>query len=82
MPSQTLEKERSIDIVCINEGVYSIRNLLKLKNYSVESLKKIKGIYFRNKDKIIKNPPEIVVPNERMDIDLPGYAWIYYHIKK
>ena len=31
LPSQTLEKERSIDIVCINEGVYSIRNLLKLK---------------------------------------------------
>ncbi len=82
LPSQTLEKERSIDIVCINEGVYSIRNLLKLKNYSVESLKKIKGIYFRNKDKIIKNPPEIVVPNERMDIDLPGYAWDLLPYKK
>tara|TARA_A100001011_G_scaffold94363_1_gene99266 strand:- start:2738 stop:4279 length:1542 start_codon:yes stop_codon:yes gene_type:complete len=75
LPSQTLKEENSIDIVCVNEGVYSIRNLLKLKNYNFENLKKINGIYFRYKNEIIKNPPEIVVPNDRMDIDLPGYAW-------
>ncbi len=75
LPSQTIEKEQSIDIVCVNEGVYALRNLLKLKNFDFDNLKKIKGIYFRYKNKVIKNPPEIVVPNDRMDIDLPGYAW-------
>lgn len=75
LPSQTLEKEKSIDIVCVNEGVYSIRNLLKIKKFTSENLRNIKGIYFRDKDKIIKNSPEKIVPNERMDKDLPGYAW-------
>lgn len=75
LPSQTLEKEKSIDIVCLNEGVYSIRNILKIKDFTFENLKNVKGIYFRDKDKIIKNSPEIVVPNEKMDKDLPGYAW-------
>ena len=28
LPSQTLKKESCIDIVCTNEGVYSIRNLV------------------------------------------------------
>ena len=36
---------------------------------------KIKGIAFRNQNKVIINAPEKIVPNEKMDIDLPGYAW-------
>ena len=82
LPKQTLEKEKSIDIVCTNEGVYAIRNLLKLNNYNSEELKNIKGIFFRDGDKIIKNPPEIVVPNDKMDQDLPGYAWDLLPYKK
>ena len=75
LPSQTLEKEKSIDIICTNEGVYSIRNLLKLKNFSNTTLKDIRGIFYRDGNKIIKNAPEKIVPNDRMDVDLPGYAW-------
>jgi len=82
LPSQTLEKEKSIDIICTNEGVYAIRNLLKLDKYSKNELEKIKGIFFRDNNKIIKNEPEIVVPTERMDIDLPGYAWDLLPFKK
>ena len=36
LPIETLEKEKSIDFVFTNEGVYALRNILKLKNFSVE----------------------------------------------
>jgi len=75
LPKETLDKEKNIDLVFTNEGVYALRNLLKLNNFSLESIKNIKGIAYREDDKIKINLPEKVVPNERMDIDLPGYAW-------
>tara|TARA_A100001011_G_scaffold398919_1_gene505193 strand:- start:9189 stop:10751 length:1563 start_codon:yes stop_codon:yes gene_type:complete len=76
LPKETLEKEESIDFVFTNEGVYALRNILKLKNFEDEQLKDIKGIAFRNNYKdVIMNLPEKVVPTERMDFDLPGYAW-------
>ena len=75
LPVDTLKKEKNIDIVFTNEGVYALRNLLKLDNFSSENLKDIKGIAYRKDDEIKINLPEKVVPTERMDIDLPGYAW-------
>lgn len=75
LPQEVLSKENSIDIILTNEGVYAIRNLLKLEKYNYENLKDIRGIGFRDKDKIIINQPEKIVPQDRMDIDLPGYAW-------
>ena len=82
LPVETLKKEHSIDFVFTNEAVYSLRNLLKLKTFSVENLKKIKGIAYRDSNEIIMTPPEKVVPNEKMDIDLPGYAWDLLPFKK
>ena len=82
LPVRALEDEESIDFVFTNEGVYSLKNILKLKNFQLEELKNIKGIAFRDNGKIIQNKPEIVVPNERMDIDLPGYAWDLLPFKK
>jgi len=76
LPKETLEKEDSIDFLFTNEGVYALRNILKLKSFDNETLKNIKGIAFRNNSKeVIINPPEKIVPNDRMDFDLPGYAW-------
>ena len=75
LPLETLKTEKSIDFVFTNEGVYSLRNLLKLNDLSPMSLSRIKGIAFRNENQLIINEPEKVVPNEKMDIDLPGYAW-------
>ena len=69
-----MKEEKSIDFVFTNEGVYAFRNILNLKNFMSDYLKDIKGIAYRNGNKIIQNEPEIVVPNERMDLDLPGYA--------
>ena len=36
LPKQTLENEQSIDFVFLNEGVYSLLNLLKLKEISIK----------------------------------------------
>ena len=75
LPIDTLENEKSIDIVCTNEGVYSLRNLLKLKKISPVTLSSVNGIGYRAFDRVQLTKPEIVVPQERLDIDLPGYAW-------
>ena len=41
LPLETLKKEKEIDIVFTNEGVYALRNLLKLDDFSANNLKKI-----------------------------------------
>jgi radical SAM superfamily enzyme YgiQ (UPF0313 family) len=75
LPVKTLRDENSIDIVFTNEGVYSLKNLLLSNNFEIETLKNINGIAYRYNNEIRINKSEKVVPNERMDIDLPGYAW-------
>lgn len=75
LPKQSLEKEQSIDIVFTNEGVYSLINLLS-KEITKENLEGVKGICYRKEDgSIAMNAPEKIVPQSRMEIDLPGYAW-------
>lgn len=76
LPKQTLEKEKSIDFVFTNEGVYALRNILKLDSLNPDKLKNVKGIAYKDVSGKVKiNSPERVVPTDRMDIDLPGYAW-------
>ncbi len=75
LPHESLKKEKSIDIVFTNEGVYALRNLLSLKKFDIEDLKNVKGIGYRINSEIFLTEPEKIVPQERMDIDLPGYAW-------
>ncbi|MBU6186260.1 MAG: B12-binding domain-containing radical SAM protein [Cyanobacteria bacterium REEB444] len=72
LPKQVLAYS-FVDFVLLNEGVYAIQNLLKSDLRT--NLNKIKGIGFKNEGQIILNAPEILVPQERMDIDMPGYAW-------
>ncbi len=75
LPKKALLDEPSIDFAFTNEGVYALWNILALSDFSPESLRSIKGIVWREKDTVIINPAESVVPTERMDFDLPGYAW-------
>ncbi|HJO77207.1 MAG TPA: radical SAM protein [Pelagibacteraceae bacterium] len=75
LPKETLDEEDSIDFVFLNEGVYSLWNILKNKEINHLSIKKVKGIAYRENGNVIFTSPEKVVPNEKMDIDLPGYAW-------
>lgn len=74
LPYYTLEKEKNIDIIFTNEGVYALRNLLSYIDF-MDNLSKIDGIGYLKKDKVIINKPEKLVPNHKMDEDLPGYAW-------
>lgn len=73
LPVKSLKDEPCIDFACTNEGVYAIRNLIKVNDFT--NLDDIKGIVWRKNGVITMNPPEKTVPNDRMDIDLPGYAW-------
>jgi len=77
LPKQVLS-ESSVDIVLLNEGVYALHSLLS-SDLKLD-LQNIKGIGYKvtdgaNKEQLVLNAPERVVPQERMDIDLPGYAW-------
>jgi anaerobic magnesium-protoporphyrin IX monomethyl ester cyclase len=82
LPKETMENEKSVDIGFINEGVYALHNLLKLEDLSAKNLANINGIIFRDQNKIIFNKAEIVVPQDKMDKDLPGYAWDLLPFKK
>jgi anaerobic magnesium-protoporphyrin IX monomethyl ester cyclase len=66
-----------VDIVLLNEGVYALQNLLR--SNLKDDLRTIRGIGYKIPNgpvhDLVLNPPEQVVPQSRMDIDLPGYAW-------
>ena len=66
-----------VDIVFLNEGVYALRDLLGSNLQS--DLSTIRGIGYKRVERgeVIPtlNPPQRVVPQDRMDLDLPGYAW-------
>ena len=68
LPKKALKDEESIDFVFINEGVYSLHEILKIKKYDDLNLRKISGIFFRNsKNEIEFTKPIGVVPTEKMD---------------
>lgn len=67
-----------VDMVLLNEGVYALHSLLKTDLCT--NLDRVLGIGFKSVDelgilKFVLNAPQHVVPQERMDIDMPGYAW-------
>jgi len=66
---------KDIDFILLNEGVYALQNLLRTDLNSESQLSKVKGIGYRKNGLPWLNTPERIVPQERMDIDLPGYAW-------
>ena len=72
LPMGVLEYE-CIDLILLNEGVYALNNLLS--SNLRDDLLTIKGIGHKQRGAPELNAPEIVVPQNRMDEDLPGYAW-------
>jgi radical SAM superfamily enzyme YgiQ (UPF0313 family) len=76
LPYETLQREKDIDFIFTNEGVYALWNVLKLDDMSdTNQLKAVKGLGIRLNGKVHLTFPERIVPASRMDIDLPGYAW-------
>lgn len=77
LPMEVLSYD-CVDIVLLNEGVYALHNLLK--SNLADDLPYIKGIGYKKRGPAgflipTLNSPQSVVPQERMDEDLPGYAW-------
>ena len=67
-----------VDIVLLNEGVYALHSLLQC-NLDTD-LPYVKGIGYKKRGPggfqlPVLNPPERIVPQARMDVDMPGYAW-------
>ena len=67
-----------VDLVLPGEGVYALHNLLA--SDLDHDLPKVRGIGFKPADGAgrrvpVFNQPERTVPRDRMDLDLPGYAW-------
>jgi radical SAM superfamily enzyme YgiQ (UPF0313 family) len=73
LPMDVLKND-FVDFVIYNEGVYSLRELLETN--LKDDLDKVSGLgYKKDSGECVLNPFAKVVPQERMDIDLPGYAW-------
>ncbi len=67
-----------VDFVLLNEGVYALQNLLRTDLRS--GLRAVRGVGYKSVGQSgerhpILNEPQSVVPQDRMDIDMPGYAW-------
>ena len=62
-----------VDFVLLNEGVYALHNLLQTDLET--DLDTVKGIGHKAHGQPLLNAPQHVVPQDRMDIDMPGYAW-------
>ena len=75
VPVKALNDEPSIDFGFTNEGVYALHNVLSQEIIDINNLGHIKGLVWRENGVPKINAPEKVIPNDRMDIDLPGYAW-------
>jgi len=85
LPMEVLSRD-CVDIVLLNEGVYALHDLLR-SNLG-DDLLAIKGIGYKKSGPAgfpvpVLNSPQRVVPQERMDEDMPGYAWdlLPYHEK-
>ncbi len=73
LPREVLEKHSFIDMVCQNEGVYTISNLLKTN--LKDKLDQVAGLGYRDDGRIILNAPSPIVAKEDLPHELPGVAW-------
>ena len=72
LPKEVLSN-KNIDFVLYNEGVYALRDLLKTN--LVDYLNKVSGIGYKEEGNLIINSSNQLVPQEKMHLDMPGYAW-------
>ena len=64
MPIETLNDDNSLDVVVIGEGEATIVDLLKkYEKYGLDKLSEVKGIAYRNDEKISQNSPRKLIEN-------------------
>lgn len=73
LPRDVLLNHSFIDMVCQNEGVYTISNLLKTN--LKDKLDQVAGLGYRDNGRIILNLPSPIVSKEDLPTELPGIAW-------
>mgnify|MGYP001617014308 CR=1 FL=1 len=76
LPLETLNRERAVDIGFLNEGAHSLWELLALDDIA-DARKRldVPGLCVRDRGFARMTGAPKLVTQERMDIDLPGYAW-------
>jgi len=73
LPQEVLEKHNFIDMVCQNEGVYTISHLLQTDLES--NLKEVDGLGYREAGGVILNKPSAIVDKKDLSKELPGVVW-------
>ena len=72
MPREVL-KNNFVDFVSINEGVFTLHDLLNTNKK--DHLDKVRGLGYKKDDIMRFGAPAEIVPQDQLDIELPGYAW-------
>lgn len=73
LPREVLERHPCVDMVCQNEGVYTITNLLKTN--LKDKLNEVDGLGYRDNGAVALNRPSPIVPKEKLPHELPGIPW-------
>ena len=79
LSQEVLQRHACIDMVCQNEGVYTISNLLWTN--LEDKLDMVKGLGYRKDGRIVLNPPSPIVDKKDLPAELPGVAWDKLPIK-
>jgi len=72
LPKRTLEEENT-DFVCDGEGPYTTLELLQCLKSNQGDYKKVRGLWYRDGNEIVSNPPAPLVTN--LDEEMPGLAY-------
>lgn len=73
LPQEVLENHSFVDMVCQNEGVYTISGLLQTN--LKDQLSSVPGLGYRDNGRIVLNKPSPIVAKEDLPQHLPGVAW-------
>ncbi len=76
---EVLERHSCVDMVCQNEGVYTISSLLWTD--LSDKLEQVKGLGYRDNGRIVLNMPSPIVDKKDLPVELPGIAWDKLPIK-
>lgn len=70
---ELMEHHACVDMVCQNEGVYTISNVLKTN--LKDKLEQVNGLGYRQDGQIILNPPSPIVDKKDLALEMPGIPW-------
>ncbi len=75
LPLETLEAEKSIDFVFLNEGVNALNAIISKQAFEITPLLDVPGLAVRIDNEIRFTGNPTIVPQSDIDDVMPGYAW-------